>query len=135
MTTKQLMEHCGRGRCSHCGLARALRGYENKELTTAQIENLFVSAGGVRGNCRPSDHSRRDDGEDWCRPCPNNDGGDSPTHGVGCNGDCHHNSYHLFWSFRICYEPIEDPDHRHSKPGRYRVVEKLHWCDGTPADS
>lgn len=141
MRKGKAMEHCGRSDCSHCISARAMRGHENEDLTTKEIERLFVEAGGVKGNCRPNDHSRRwfkdekGNRKKWCRPCPRGDGGDSPTHGIGCNGDCHHNPYNVFWSFRSCIGSVDDPNHSHDKPGHYLVVSKLFWCDGTPVDT
>jgi len=128
------MARCLDQKCFHDNLVQAMLGREGEDfLTNAEIEVAAQGVGNPPDFALPNDHSRRFDGKEWCtlvdqcgqqRLAPNK----MPW----CLSCCYDGIHHIFWSWRDC--TIDSAGtHHHDKPNRYKVVDKLYWCDGSIA--
>ena len=130
------MARCLDKKCYHDNLVQAMLGREGEDdLTNAEIEAAAQENGNPPDFALPNDHSRRFDGKNWCtlvdqcgqqRLAPNK----MPL----CTTCCYDGIHHIFWSWRDCTVDSTGT-HHHDKPNRYKVVDQLHWCDGTIASN
>jgi len=130
------MARCDESNCHHCQLVERLLGLEGRVFENADLVNLS----GLGNWTQPNDHSRRDNGCDWCTPVffrgewvlgPNKAPFQFKDHTMSCG--CFLGPHHIFWSSARCkIDPITGK-HKHSGKNKYRVVETLRWCNNTEA--